>query len=307
MSSGSPRAEAAGAGWEGRSRGTPLGHRIFIFLIKHVGLGAAYALLVPVTSYFVLTAGDAGRAYMHFFRRARPEAGSGRWATLFRAFHSFGQRLIDKVAIAGGLADRFAQHRTGGEHIQALMDAGRGALLISAHIGNWDMAAHLMKRYKGKVSVVMLEAEDARIRKAVEEATEEKRFEVIPLGNDLSHMIRIKAAISEGRLICIHGDRAMAGSRTAKHDFLGAPARFPLGPFAIAATLQVPVCVAFVLRGNDRSYRFHAFPPDPPDRDPKVHLDHFVARLEEVAHEHPEQWSNFFEFWIDEQPVATVR
>lgn len=303
MSSASPPPEPSTGKpkWAGKSRGTPLGYRIFIFLIRHVGLGAAYALLVPVAAYYVVTAREPGRAWLRFLRRAHPEYRMSDTRALFKAYYTFGQLLIDKVTVMGGLRDRITTRHIAERTLQGIMDSGRGGLLISGHIGNWQLASYMMKRYRGQVSVVMLDAERDAIKQVMEEATTDRRFEVIPLQADMSHLFRIRGAFAEGRLVCIHGDRALGGSRTASHPFLGHPAEFPLGPFAIAAAFDVPVCFSFVVRTGPRTYTFTATDPLPPDRDPRVHLARYVAELERIARTYPWQWGNFYDFWTDDQ------
>jgi len=305
LSSASPGPEgAAQAKWAGRSRGTPLGHRIFLFLIRRVGLGAAYALLLPVSFWFTLFARAPGKAWERFYARIRPHDRTPRWQVRFRAYHTFGKLLIDKAAITGGLRDRFTTTHLQAGLLQRIMDSGTGGLLISAHIGNWQMASFMLKRYKGQVSIVMLDAEVDAIKQVHEQASEDRRFEVIPLKPDMSHLFRIRGALAEGRLVCLHGDRAMPGSRTAMKEFLGAPAAFPLGPFAIAAAFDVPVCFAFVVRTGPRKYTLQATEPLPVARDPHVHLDRFATALERIADEYPFQWANFYDFWNDDQATA---
>ncbi len=307
MSSASPAPEGSGAAWQGRSRGTPLGHRIFIFLIRRVGLRAAYALLVPVSLYFVLAARVPGRAWLAYHARVSPGDRSQRWWVLFKAYHTFGKLIIDKSAVMAGMEDRFDCEHQAADTLQRILDDGRGGLLISAHVGNWQMASYLLKRYRGQVSVVMLDAEQQAIKEAHDEATRDRQYEVIALKEDMSHLFRIRGALAEGRLVCIHGDRALAGGRTARMPFLGTEASFPLGPFAIAAAFDVPVCFAFVVRTGERRYSFSATEPLPHDRDPKVQLGRFVTALEQVVRTHPFQWANFYEFWSDAPHPAPGR
>lgn len=307
MNSASRAPERPSAAWQGRSRGTPLGHRIFIFLIRRAGLWAAYALLVPVALYFVIAARGPGRAWLRYHARVRPADRSPRAWVLFRAYHAFGQRIIDKAAVMAGLHDRFVTDHQAAATLQRILDEGRGGLLISAHVGNWQMASYMLKRYRGQVSVVMLDAEEQAIKRAHDEATQDRRYEVIALKDDMSHLFRIRGALAEGRLVCIHGDRALPGSRTARVPFLGHEAPFPLGPFAIAAAFDVPVCFSFVLRTGPRHYTFTATDPLPHHRDAKVHLARFAAALEEVVRRHPFQWSNFYDFWGDVPAAAPGR
>ncbi len=272
-----------------------------------MGLWAAYALLVPVALYFVLAAREPGRAWLRYYARVCPQDRRPRPWVLFRAYQEFGKLIIDKAAVMAGLQHRFRTDHQAANTLQRILDAGRGGLLISAHVGNWQMASYMLKRYRGQVSVVMLDAEEQAIKQAHDQATQDRRYEVIALKDDLSHLFRIRGALAEGRLVCIHGDRALAGGRTARVPFLGQEAPFPLGPFAIAAAFDVPVCFSFVLRTGPRRYTFTATDPLPHHRDATVQLTRFAAALEAVVRRHPFQWANFYEFWSDAPAAAQGR
>ena len=93
--------------WQGRSRGGKTGYQIFIFLIRHCGIRAAYFLLFFVSLYFIAAAPSSTA---DIWRYARRILGYGRMKSalfIFRSYYSFGQSIIDKVAISSGLSDRY--------------------------------------------------------------------------------------------------------------------------------------------------------------------------------------------------------
>src|SRR3546814_4633431 len=77
---------------------------------------------------------------------------------------------------------------------------------------------------------------------------------VIDAGQDgPSLMLAIKQAADEGALIALLVDRTQPGAATQPAEFFGAPARFPVAPWMIAAVLKLPVSLAFGLyRGGNR-------------------------------------------------------
>jgi predicted LPLAT superfamily acyltransferase len=297
-----------GAKWSGRSRGTPLGYRIFIFLIKHAGVRAAYALLLVVAPWYVLTARSSNAALRRYFRRVRAiHPGAGPLSPL-RSYLSFGRTLIDRSAMRAGLASRYTFTFDGEHHLRGMVAAGTGGLVISAHVGNWELASHLLRERQLPVSVVMADTEAEGIKKVLDQAAVETPVDVIALRDDLSHLIRIRAALAEGRILCFNGDRHLPGARTIKADLLGAAAEFPLGPFALARTLGTPVSFSFVLNTAPMTYAFRATPPLPRGTDPQAMVDRFAAELERTVLTHPRQWFNFFDFWNDdERPTAGHR
>ena len=93
--------------WKGRSRGGKTGYMIFIFLLRNLGLGAAYALLSLVSLYYIPA---APRSTAEIWRYARRILHYGYFRSAFfiyRNYFAFGQSIIDKVAISSGMEDRF--------------------------------------------------------------------------------------------------------------------------------------------------------------------------------------------------------
>nr|MBP7390214.1 lipid A biosynthesis acyltransferase [Chitinophagales bacterium] len=85
--------------WQGKSRGTLVGYKIFVLLIKYTGLSGAYFLLCFVALYFTIFS-SADRAVIYQFYRKR--LGYGKLKSLwgvYKNFFVFGQTIIDKVAI----------------------------------------------------------------------------------------------------------------------------------------------------------------------------------------------------------------
>ena len=287
----------ATSSWTGRSKGTPLGYRIFILVMRTLGVRAAYGLLVFVAPWYVLTSRSSNAALRSYFTKLRAQMPGTKGLSLFASYRAFGRTIIDKVAVRAGLQDRYQWETCGREHVQAMLSSAQGGLLISAHVGNWELASHVLHGMPGRMSVVLQDAEDERIRRVVEDSTGPGKFDVIPLSSDLSHIFRMHAALHEGRVLCMHGDRSLPGARTRRAAFLGVEADFPAGPFALAAAQQVPVCIAFVVRTGPFRYSFWSTPPSPAGSSADEVFARFVAELERVVKEHPLQWFNYYDFW----------
>lgn len=296
---------SSGGGWTGRTRGGVLGNWIFLFLLKTFGLRVAYALLLPVTLYYSIPATRAVRASADYFRRA-----SGRrrnpLATFLRTwkhFYRFGQVLLDRVAIISGKGG-FRFEFDGRQHLDEALAAGKGMLLITGHVGNWEAAGHVLSCLNVPVNVVVYEGELARIRRLFEGAMKAKRFTIIEAGESLKTALEISFALSRGEIVAMHADRAVSDS-FVEVEFFGAPARLPAGPYLAAASSGAPLVTAFVFRKGMYNYTFKAWPARLlkfENRDDRMQLAQreaacFARRLEGVLKENPYQWFNFFDFW----------
>ena len=288
--------------WQGKSRGGSAGYRIFIFLIRHCGVRAAYALLFFVAMYFIPA---APRSTKDIWLYARYVLGYGRAyaaAFVFRSYYSFGRSIIDKFAISAGLSDRFHFKFDGFAALEEAIRAGRGAIIIGAHFGNWAAGEPFFRRYGAKLNLVMYDGEHAAIKQLMESGRGGQiPFNVIPVNKDsLAHVFLITEALDRGELVCFLGDRYVNEDKLIEAMFMGRQVSFPSGPFLLASRMHVPVLFYFSVREKDMTYRFsfsQAAARQGGRGDGKSILGQFTAELEHKLKAHPEQWYNYYDFW----------
>ncbi|MBK6342968.1 MAG: lysophospholipid acyltransferase family protein [Flavobacteriales bacterium] len=280
--------------WKGTSRGTPLGYRFFILILRTLGPRVAHAFLWFVVPWYAITARASNEAIRGYFQRLRATGHRDR-LTVIGSYMTFGRSLIDRAAMRAGRASDYTWLKLG--TVQPLRDAGAG-VVISAHVGNWELAGNLLGHQSDMpVHVLMQDAEVAAIARAQEEGQERRAFNVIAIKDDFSHVYAAAAAMRAGGLLCLHGDRFLPGARTVARSFLGFDALFPVGPFALARSLQVPVSYAFVVNTAPLCYAFHATAPLPAGSSVDTLIDAYVQALEEVVNKYPLQWFNYYDFW----------
>jgi len=282
--------------WSGQSRGGVLGYRIFIFLINRFGVKAAYALLRFVAFYFVLFAPSAAKAIYRYFHAILkypfPKAAIG----VYQNFYVFGQTIIDKVALLSGSRNPFTYEFEGEEYLREMTRDG-GGLLISAHIGNWEIAGQLLNRLECPFNIVMYDREHRQLKKYLSNVMAEKQVKVIVIKNDLSHIFQISAAIGNGELVCFHGDRFVEGAKTLELDFMNRKALFPAGPFQIATRLKVPYSFVFAMKETATHYHLYASPGQVAQGSIDQMTGAYVKTLEKMIARYPRQWFNYYDFW----------
>lgn len=291
--------------WKGQSRGTPLGYRIFIFLIRYAGIRTAYFLLYFVSFYFVF-AGSKKTQNFYFrniHRQNRWRSFRSRYKNNFR----FGQVLIDKVAALSGNASQFTFDFDGENNLREMKEGG---FMIGAHMGNWEIAGELLKRLDVKVNILMYENERQQIKQLLDNVQSEKTMNIIPLKDDLSHIVAIKQAMERNEIVVIHGDRFVQEAPSMEKIFMGKKALFPYGPFYLAARFAKPVSFAFAFKETATHYHFYATPLKNYPRIKNLNdrkevsgmiLYDYIEVLESMVKKYPEQWFNFYEFWEEEK------
>jgi predicted LPLAT superfamily acyltransferase len=296
VNGGAGRNSNGGGGWNGRSRGGGAGHRFFIFLVRGAGVGFAYAFLALVVLYFVPFAPKATAAVWDYNRRT---LGQGRLKALrgiFAHYYRFGQTLIDKIALGAGMEDRYGFGFDNYERFLEILDSGRGAVMIGAHVGCWEAGARFFGDYAERMHIVLYDGEHRRIKRAMERNLAEAGFRTIAVGGDgLESVLRIKRALDEGGCVCFQGDRHMSAAGTVEARFMGRGASFPRGPFMVAARMGVPVVFHYAVREGGRRYRFHFV--EAMGRTERELLDEYLRATESIVRRYPRQWFNFYKFW----------
>ena len=285
------------AGWSGKSRGNALGYWFFIFFMKNLGMGFTYGFLHFVVLYFFLFSWSSSKWIYRYYRDGLRYGVLKSIAGVYKTYYVFGQVIIDKVAMASGIKDRFNLTHNGAEHIRNMVENKTGGILISGHMGNWEIASHLMRGYGGVVNVVMYDEEHQKIKQHIDETTGGRKFNVIPIKDDISHVFLISKALLNKELVCIHGDRFRDGMRTLKSDFLGREAQFPYGPFAIAAKFDVPKTFVYGFKTGTYDYSFYATEPIEGKLKPELLLTKYVDEMDRMVRKYPNQWFNFYDFW----------
>ncbi len=293
------------AEWEGKSRGTLLGYKIYIFFLRNFGISAAYFLLRFVIFYYVLFSPKSNRDIYRYFRKRLGYSKYKSVLSIYFSYYTFGKTLTDKVAISTGLRDRFTYTHDGIEHIDDLLKKNLGGILISGHVGNFEISHYFLEdRYSiSKISMVTTMAEHKNIQDYMERISVKSHLKFIVVKEDMSHIFEIHKAIDEGGLVVFTGDRYMPGSKTLKENFLGKEAHFPVGPYLLASRLKMPVLFVYFMKGDNRHYDLYARTAQFKARDAQGLLKEYTESMEWILKKYPLQWFNYFDFWDDRKKI----
>ena len=130
-----------------------------------------------------------------------------------------------------GIENKFTYDFDGEENLREIVRGGKGGILLSAHVGNWEAAGHLLKRLNTRINVVMFDGEHQQIKEYLERVTGGHKVNIILIKEDMSHVYAMGEALQKNELICLHADRFMEGNKTKLSFLLGEEAQFPVGHF----------------------------------------------------------------------------
>lgn len=289
--------------WEGKTRGGVLGYKIFVWTLKYPGITFAYFLLRFVVLYFIFTSGKAFSAIYGYFRSIQHYNPLKSLISVFRNYYIFGQILLDKIALMAGFQAKFSFDFEGEEHLRKMQDGG---LLISAHIGNWEIAGQLLNRLNKRVNIILFDAEHRQIKGYLEEVMTNRNIHFIVIRDDYTHLMEIRKAFENKEIVAMHGDRFLEGNPTVSLPLMGKSALFPLGPVNLASRFNVPVSYVFAVKETSRHYHFYATPLAfiPCSRNLQRRtailseaMRQYVSKVEEMLQRYPLQWFNYYDFW----------
>jgi predicted LPLAT superfamily acyltransferase len=246
------------------------------------------------------------RSIMQNLKAVLPGSTSiGNFFRTYRVFWNYANVIADNI--------RFKELRVGPdwefagfEHFEDLQSREGGAIILTAHMGSYDLGAQLFAEISRR-KLVMVRAPEAdpetrRYEEALHDRTVTDALKIdfstraSELALDLMH------ALQRGEVIAIQGDRVTPGISTLPATLFGKPARFPAGPFALAMAARVPVFPLFIVRLGRRRYRLIVGKPFevPRSRDRAESFQHALAEwtsvLETVARGAWFQWFAFEPF-----------
>lgn len=291
------------AQWEGKSRGTVIAYKLYFFFIKNVGRNFSYFILHFIVLYFCIFSVKSSKAIYTYLRKRQGFSKLKSFFGIYKSYYIFGQTLVDKAAISSGFKKRYTYDFDGTELITDLLEKGNGGILISAHVGNFEVSEFFFDvvgtDVLDKISLVTWDQEHQKIKDYMESVTSESSIKFILIKDDMSHIFEIHKAISKGEIVCFTGDRYIEGTKFLEEDLLGAKAKFPLGPFLLASKLSIPVLFVYVMKETNKHYQLYARSIQVKRGDAKGILKAFTENLEWILSKYPFQWFNYFDFWND--------
>ena len=231
--------------------------------------------------------------------RVRPGAGAAERAALVDdVFRHFAICFADLISTNRREAqpDRLVGRIEGDEHLRAADAEGRGLVLLTAHLGNWELGGRLLaSRLERPTHVVVAAEADPGVERFLRGGPSPVRY---VRRADPMAALPLVAALRRHEIVALQGDRALGTRGDALVDFFGAPAPFPLGPFVLARAAGAPVVPAFcVLDSRLRYTVVMAEPIRVAAGDEPAALLAWVRVLEAMVRRAPEQWFNFFDVW----------
>jgi predicted LPLAT superfamily acyltransferase len=292
--------------WTSRSIGSNWQHHVFYILIRCGGKQLAYALLLFVVLYYTLFRADVRSRASHYLKRRFP----GRnpllmlWDSYLLSL-GIGKILVDRAVLGILGPGTLAVSLEGKTELAELLAEGRGLIMVTAHVGCWQLAMSSLSALHVKVNLLIHRDEGDLDRHFFEHGGGPSPYRIIDPAGYLGGTLEMLQVLKNGELLCIMGDRSMGGEgSTVAVPFLGAPVDLPFSPYKLASATGAPVAVIFPYRNNEGEYALHVAKiirvPENLGRATAAYLPYareFAAALEVFVAGNPYQFFNFYDMW----------
>ena len=209
-------------------------------------------------------------------------------------FRNFGRYLVEF----------FSVHRVRGpelqvegyEHLVSAQQEHHGVIVLTGHLGNWEVGGVVIQRMGFPMSVVALPHQDPRTDDLFNRQRERCGLTVIPLGRGAAH--RSLECLRNGEVLGVLGDREFNGSGLTVA-LCGRQALFPLGPAILSLRSRAPIVPTFLIREGPWKFRLCFEPPIRPEpalgEKPSVRslCQRFTRVFERYLQQFPAQWLMF--------------
>lgn len=293
--------------WSGKTAGGNLGLGFLLSAVGKMPLACSYAMLEIGLPFHLLFSPKLFRATKNFFIR---RMGCSRLEAFRKAYSThrcFGRVMFDRFHLFTKGEGDFNITSEGRSMMLEVISKSHGAVIAGTHVGSMEMAGYIFGLENVPISAIVYGGENAVFQKKRVGQLRPHGVRLIPVSDDLSHLFAAKEALDNGESVTMPCDRILGSSKCESVEFLGAPAKFPIGAFILAAQLEKEMLLLFSMKEGRRGYRvivkhIEVERSGKSSRQIAEELLHlYVRELEKLVREYPTQWFNFYDFWDEDE------
>jgi len=275
-------------------------HRWLIKMLRWTDVRLIYGFsdifIVPVC---LVLCKSRGIIYRYFRERFGYGPLKAAWWT-YKNHCRFSEAVIDKFAMYAGR--KFDIDVEGYEHFLHLAEQPEGFVMLSAHVGNYEIAGYTLVAKKKPINALVYFGEKQTVMQNREMMFASTNIRMISVKSDMSHLFEIDHILQNGETLSMPADRILGSPKAIEAEFLGAKARFPQGPFSVTAMRGLDVLAVNVMKTSWKHYRVYVTPlvydKGAPRKAQTAELSRaYVGELERIVRLYPEQWYNYYAFW----------
>jgi predicted LPLAT superfamily acyltransferase len=284
-------------------------YRSIVFLSRRLGLWVFVAFTWIVSTGYFLFSPFQLRNSLRFYNALFPErCRIYHYWCAWRQFHLFAGGFVDRYLLQESSDITYTSE--GWEHIARLIRMNSGGILLMSHVGNWEVAAHFLKRKDPRIRLLLYMGAKRReqIERIQKESVSESGVSIMAVdqhgGSPLDIMEGIRF-LKSGGLVSLTGDLIWKkDQRAIKAKLLGHEVCLPEAPHLFALLSGAPLLVFFAFRTGEKRYHITLSEPmylRASSREERTQViqrsvQRYADVLEETVRRHPLQWYHFEPF-----------
>ncbi len=224
------------------------------------------------------------------------DSGQAIGAAARRLFKNYARYLVDYAMFTYLPKDEILKKITSREGIDILegvIKEGKGIILLTAHLGNWELGGIFLNSYGLKINVLTNKDENPGIDEARTNYRQRHGVNTITVGekNPLSS-VELAGALFRGEAVAMLIDRYNPLMGNIEVEFFGRNVNFPAGPFILSKMTGAPIITGFVVREED-GYKGIIDGPFTVGNDIRDAARKAIKSLQRNIAKYPCQWYNF--------------
>lgn len=254
-------------------------------------IGAIFWALLPAKRRVVLE--NLGRIL-----GPAPVSRVAREKIALETFVNFARCLTDCLEAAGPNPPDFQVDTDGDALLEAALARGRGGVMVTAHLGNWELIGRLVGRKGFPITVAMARERNESVRRFVEWHRGQEGVEIVYTDGSVFGALDMLRVLRKNRILAFQLDRPSGGGGDRVVPFFGVPTPFPIGPFLLAQAAGAPVLPVFTFLTGHHRYLVEqrdigAVPRKGGPQAAQAALEMTVRMLEDAVRRYPDQWFHF--------------
>jgi predicted LPLAT superfamily acyltransferase len=285
-------------------------YRILPFLARVFGAWTFDLVARGIAAGYFFFAPRRVMVSARFYRALFPQRG---WfyhgCCVWKQFQNFTSVYLDRYLLqeSGDISYTYE----GWEHIENALDRKTGGIILMSHLGNWEIAAHLMKRKREQMPLMLFMGQraQAHIERIQKDDLRRTGVHVVAAeangGETSFDLLEGLRFIQSGGLVSMSGDQIRtSGQRAVAVAMLGHEVRLPETPHLLAMLSGAPLLVFFSRRVGKKRYHLKTYAPQYIEKTPRLKRTEAIRKsaqayadlLETHLRSTPCEWYHFEQF-----------
>lgn len=278
-------------------------YKIGLFLLHHLPSDVSYRFATFFSDLQYFFSFRDRRAVRRNLKNILPS--SDKISVLTRdVFRNFGRYLFEFFQMREIVDENFIRHNVriqGLEQLDRILKEGKGGIIVTGHIGNWELGGVLLSVLGYPLMAIALPHKERPVNDLFNSQREAKGVTVVPTTGALRRCIE---QLRANKLVALVADRDFSHAGIVI-DFLGKKMLVPKGPAMFSLKTGAPIIPMFLIRNDNRTFDMLCYDPiyPPQNIDGKTENDvvlglmkRYLSVMEEVIRQYPSQWLLFREF-----------